>query len=99
MAESISALNKIFYEKELIKSYSGQLLAGAVKICSSIGTTRNKVAGVHGKVESYVAPPEDLAQLMSHLSGALSVFVRKQVELALEAEGNPTRVPDLTAPH
>jgi len=88
MAESISALNKIFYERGLIKSYSGQLLAGAVKMCSSIGTTRNKVAGVHGKVEGYVPPSEDLAQLMSHLSGAISVFVRKQVELELESSGS-----------
>ena len=67
MAESISALNKIFYEKDLIKSYSGQLLAGAVKMCVSIGATRNKAASVHGRIEGYVAPSEDLAQLMSHL--------------------------------
>lgn len=98
MADSIGTLNKIFYEKGLMKSYSGQLLAGAVKMCSSIGTTRNKVASVHGKVEGYVAPSEDLAQLMSHLSGAVSVFVRKQVELALEAEENTTGVPDLADP-
>ncbi|AYN18120.1 hypothetical protein CHR29_24390 [Pseudomonas monteilii] len=98
MADSIGALNTMFYEKDLIKSYSGQLLAGAVKMCSSIGTTRNKVAGVHGKVEGYVAPSEDLAQLMSHLSGAVSVFVRKQVELALESEENTTGVPDLADP-
>lgn len=89
MGDSIGALNKVLYEKNLMKSYSGQLLAGAVKLCSSIGTTRNKVAGVHGKVEGYVAPSEDLAQLMSHLSGALSVFVRKQVELALASEKTP----------
>ncbi|WP_410952730.1 hypothetical protein [Pseudomonas sp. S1(2024)] len=99
MADSIGALNKIFYEKDLIKSYSGQLLAGAVKMCSSIGTTRNKVAGVHGKVEGYVAPSEDLAQLMSHLSGAVSVFVRKQVELALESQENRTGVPGLADPN
>lgn len=86
MGESIGALNTIFFQKGLQKAYSGQLLAGAVKMCGSIGTTRNKEASVHGKVEGYVAPSEDLALLMSHLSGALSVYVRKQVELVVESE-------------
>ncbi|MCD7037736.1 hypothetical protein LRQ11_22325 [Pseudomonas sp. MAFF 311095] len=89
MGQSIGALNTVFFNKGLQKAYSGQLLAAAVKMCVSIGTTRNKVANVHGRDAGYVAPTEDLALLMSHLSGSLSVYIRKQVELVLESDKKP----------
>lgn len=89
MGDSIGALNSIFFNRGIQETYTGQMLAGAVKMCHSIGTTRNKKASVHGHDEDFVPPTEDLALLMSHMSGSISVYVRKQVELVIESERSP----------
>ncbi|NWC76235.1 hypothetical protein HX823_19335 [Pseudomonas sp. P7759] len=88
MGHSIGALNSIFHDRGFQETYTGQMLAAAVKMCGSIGTTRNKKANVHGHDEDFVPPTEDLALLMSHMSGSISVYVRKQVELVLESDKN-----------
>lgn len=89
MVESVTALNTIFYQRELHKNYTGQMLGAAVSMCNKIAFTRNKVASVHGHDEDFVPPTEELALLMSHMSGSISVYVRKQVELVVESEKNP----------
>lgn len=89
MGDSIGALNTIFYKLGVQETYTGQMLAAAVKMCGSIGIARNKKANVHGHDEDFVPPTEDLALLMSHMSGSISVYVRKQVELVLEADEAP----------
>lgn len=89
MGDSIGALNTIFFERGIQETYTGQMLAGAVKMCHSIGTTRNKKSTVHGHDEDFVPPTEELALLMSHMSGSISVYVRKQIELVIGSEKNP----------
>lgn len=89
MGQSIGALSTIFHDRGFQETYTGQMLAAAVKMCGSIGTTRNKKANVHGHDGDFVPPTEDLALLMSHMCGSISVYVRRQVELVLESDKNP----------
>ena len=47
----------------------------------AIGETRNFKSSSHGKSDGYVPPTSDLAQLVNHLAGVISVFVMKQTQL------------------
>lgn len=88
LGDSIRELNKIFKDRGLHETYTGQMLGAAVSICNKIAITRNKVGSVHGHDEDFVPPTEELALLMSHMSGSISVYVRRQIELVVEAGNN-----------
>lgn len=85
LGDSIRELNIIFKNRGLHETYTGQVLSAAVNTCNKIAFTRNKVASVHGHDEDFVPPTEELALLMSHMSGSISVYVRRQIELEIEA--------------
>lgn len=86
MGDSVTKLNTIFKSRGLHETYTGQMLGAAVSMCNKIAFTRNKVASVHGHDEDFVPPTEELALLMSQMSGSISVYVRKQIELVIEAD-------------
>lgn len=86
LGDSVRELNTIIKNRGLHETYTGQMLAAAVSICNKIADTRNKVASVHGHDEDFVPPTEELALLMSHMSGSISVYVRRQIELVIGVE-------------
>ncbi|MBX8508911.1 abortive infection family protein [Pseudomonas cichorii] len=64
-----------------IDSATAEMLQGAVSMSKAIGETRNFKSSSHGKNDGYVPPKSDLAQLVNHLAGVISVFVMKQTQM------------------
>lgn len=68
----------ILKAENTLDSVTAEMIQGAITISKSIGETRNFKSSSHGKNEGYMPPSTDLAQLVNHLAGVVSVYVMKQ---------------------
>ena len=71
------------------ETYIRQMLGAALSMFNKIASNHNNVARVYGHDEDFLPSIEELAHLINHMIGSISVFVRKQVEQVIECDKTP----------